>query len=127
MNIVAIILRLGSKLKDGESWQASYKIDGKQTSKRPTVSEFDCGLKDARPWFEFKFSEEGVDHTLHGVFSIGNNGEEILFDGVDVDSDDVIVSHRVRGTDIRGVIEFEFEAGGSQHRYRFDATVGRLL
>ncbi len=127
MNIVAIVLRLGTQLKKGERWQASHKIDGKQTPKRPVVSEFDCGINEGRTWFEFVFSEDDGEHTLHGIFSVNNDGEEIHFDGADVESDDVIVSHRWRNADLRGVIEFEFVAADKLHRYRFDATLAKLI
>jgi hypothetical protein len=127
LNVIGILSKLGSPLKDGHRWQASHKIDGKQTPERPKVVEFDCGLKDGLPWMEFQFTEPDGPHKLYGTFSPSNHGETILFDGADVEDDDVVVSHRIRGIEIRGVLEYEFVVGGHTHRYRFDATIAKLI
>ncbi len=125
--ILSILLRLGGDLSDGGKWQASHRIDGAQTAERPKVTSFRCGLQDGKPWLAFEFTEPDGAHTLRGEVNIGGGAETIKYDGQDVDDDDVILSYRLRGAQIRGVVEFEFVSGGKTHRYRFDATVARLV
>jgi hypothetical protein len=127
LDIVRAIM--GSKrLKEGRHWQASHKIDGKQTKERPQVAEFDCGLQDGELWLRFRFTEKDdqqadTPHELKGIFSFNNKNDQIVFDDTEVEEDDVVISHRFRGFEVRGVLEFEFLKGTESHRYRFDATI----
>lgn len=126
MNPIAIvkkILSIGTDLEDGKKWQASHRIDHRETSKRPKVSRFTCGLQDGEVWFRYEFSEEDGPHDMRGTYGFKNKNEVITLDGNDVEADDVIISHRFQGTKLRAVVEFEFEIAEVLHRYRFDATL----
>ncbi len=126
LDIARLILKLAESLKDGQKWQASHKVNNVQTAERPAVSRFVCGLAAGEGiWFQFEFKESAKDHTLRGSFAVDNRNEIIKFDGADVEDDDVILSHRFRGAELRGVVEFEFLLNGQTHRYRFDATLMR--
>ncbi len=128
--IVRLLLKKLPNLKAGKKWQASHKINEDETAKRPIVKAFDCGLKGAVPWFKFEFTEDGKDHTIKGTLDFKNKDEVVTIDDLDVENDDVIVSNRIQrsgiGGRLRGVVEFEFTLKDDVHRYRFDATVGRV-
>jgi hypothetical protein len=121
-SVVKTFLKLPD-LKDGSKWQASHRIDDVPTSQRPKVKEFGCGLQDGEAWFRFKLNEDGQDKDLRGTYSFKNINERITIDGKDVDADDVVISNRFAGLNLRGVIEYEFELEEKTHRYRFDATL----
>lgn len=125
MNVLAILIGLGGDIKKGSRWQASHKVNGVQTPKRPAVTAFDCGIESGRPWIRHTFTEDGQEHILNGRFGYGNDGEEILFDDTDVDSDDLIVSNRTQLNGVKAVLEYEFTLDGKSHRYRFDAPIAR--
>lgn len=129
MNPIKLIQKIlnAKALESGSKWQASHKVDGVQTAERPVVKRFTCGLKDGEVWFRYEFAEAGADHDLRGTFSFKNENEQITFDDQQVEADDVIVSHRVVGFKVRGLVEFEFQHEGHTHRYRFDATVASIV
>lgn len=124
LDIVKAITGAGPRLKKGDQWQASHKIDGKQTDERPKVTRFDSGLSaEEGIWFHFEFTETDGPHTLRGSYALNNKGETIKLDNEDVEEDNVILSNKWKMFELKGVIEFQFVKNGKTHRYRFDATV----
>ncbi|HEY0866632.1 MAG TPA: hypothetical protein VGE01_04615 [Fimbriimonas sp.] len=126
--IVRLLVGAGTRFSDGGRWQASHKVNGKQTKERPRVTRFVCGLSEEEgAWLEFEFEEEDGPHKLRGTFAVDNRDELVRYDDRDVEEDDVIVSHRFCGLGLRGVLEFEFVLAQDTHRYRFDATLMRAV
>ena len=78
-------------------------------------------------WFRFTFKENGADMDLRGTYSFTNVNEQITINNEDVEADDVVISNRIVGVQVRGVIEFQFQYQGKTHRYRFDATLVSLI